>query len=54
LMWHIVLLPIGVVIIAGLHVLLVRRRGIVPPFADQSREQTSDASIAAAPAEELS
>jgi ubiquinol-cytochrome c reductase cytochrome b subunit len=32
LMWHIVLLPIGIVIIAGLHVLLVRRRGIVPPF----------------------
>jgi quinol-cytochrome oxidoreductase complex cytochrome b subunit len=34
LMWHIVLLPIGVVAIAGLHVLLVRRRGIVPPFED--------------------
>ena len=34
LMWHIVLLPIGVVAIAGLHVLLVRRRGIVPPFAE--------------------
>jgi ubiquinol-cytochrome c reductase cytochrome b subunit len=32
LMWHIVLLPIGVVAIAGLHVLLVRRHGIVPPF----------------------
>jgi quinol-cytochrome oxidoreductase complex cytochrome b subunit len=34
LMWHIVLLPVGVVAIAGLHLLLVRRRGIVPPFAD--------------------
>jgi quinol-cytochrome oxidoreductase complex cytochrome b subunit len=32
LMWHIVLLPIAVVIIAGLHILMVRRRGIVPPF----------------------
>ena len=32
LMWHIVLLPIGVTLIAGLHILLVRRRGIVPPF----------------------
>jgi ubiquinol-cytochrome c reductase cytochrome b subunit len=32
LMWHIVLLPIAVVIIAGIHVLLVRRHGIVPPF----------------------
>lgn len=32
LMWHIVLLPIVVALIVGLHVLLVRRRGIVPPF----------------------
>jgi quinol-cytochrome oxidoreductase complex cytochrome b subunit len=37
LMWHIVLLPIGVVAIAGLHVLLVRRHGIVPPFAEGER-----------------
>jgi quinol-cytochrome oxidoreductase complex cytochrome b subunit len=34
LMWHIVLLPIAVVVSAGLHVLMVRRRGIVPPFED--------------------
>jgi ubiquinol-cytochrome c reductase cytochrome b subunit len=33
LMWHIVLLPAGVVLLTGLHVLLVRHRGIVPPFA---------------------
>jgi ubiquinol-cytochrome c reductase cytochrome b subunit len=33
LMWHIVLLPLGVVALVGLHVLLVRRRGVVPPFA---------------------
>jgi ubiquinol-cytochrome c reductase cytochrome b subunit len=32
LMWHIVLLPIGVVALTGLHILMVRRRGIVPPF----------------------
>jgi len=32
LMWHIVLLPAGVVVITGLHLLMVRRRGIVPPF----------------------
>jgi len=32
-MWHIVLLPLVVVILIGLHVLLVRRRGVVPPFA---------------------
>jgi ubiquinol-cytochrome c reductase cytochrome b subunit len=33
LMWHIVLLPLVVALIIGLHVLLVRRRGVVPPFA---------------------
>ena len=33
LMWHIVLLPLVVVVLVGLHVLLVRRRGVVPPFA---------------------
>jgi ubiquinol-cytochrome c reductase cytochrome b subunit len=44
LMWHIVLLPIGVVVIAGLHVLLVRRHGIVPPFAeDDGKEAEVDA-----------
>jgi len=34
LMWHIVLLPLCVVLLVGIHVLLVRRRGVVPPFAD--------------------
>ena len=33
LMWHIVLLPMLVALVIGLHVLLVRRRGVVPPFA---------------------
>jgi quinol-cytochrome oxidoreductase complex cytochrome b subunit len=33
LMWHIVLLPLVVVALTGVHVLLVRRRGIVPPFS---------------------
>ncbi len=33
LMWHIVLLPLVVVAIVGLHILMVRRRGVVPPFA---------------------
>ena len=33
LMWHIVLLPLIVAILIGLHVLLVRRHGVVPPFA---------------------
>jgi ubiquinol-cytochrome c reductase cytochrome b subunit len=33
LMWHIVLLPLVVAALIGVHVLLVRRRGVVPPFA---------------------
>ena len=32
LMWHIVLLPIAVGVLVAVHVLLVRRRGVVPPF----------------------
>jgi ubiquinol-cytochrome c reductase cytochrome b subunit len=38
LMWHIMLLPLVVVALVGLHVLLVRLRGVVPPFADGARE----------------
>jgi quinol-cytochrome oxidoreductase complex cytochrome b subunit len=33
LMWHIMLLPLVVVALVGVHVLLVRLRGVVPPFA---------------------
>ena len=42
LMWHIVLLPLVVVALVGVHVLLVRLRGVVPPFAppDPSASQT--------------
>jgi quinol-cytochrome oxidoreductase complex cytochrome b subunit len=32
LMWHIVLLPFGVGLLIGLHVLLVRRSGVCPPL----------------------
>jgi ubiquinol-cytochrome c reductase cytochrome b subunit len=31
-MWHIVLLPIAAVVLTVLHVLLVRVKGVVPPF----------------------
>jgi len=34
LMWHIVLLPIGAVLLTALHVLMVRVKGVVPPFED--------------------
>lgn len=32
LMWHITLLPLSMIALVGLHVLLVRRRGVVTPF----------------------
>jgi quinol-cytochrome oxidoreductase complex cytochrome b subunit len=32
LMWHIVLLPAVVLALTAVHVLMVRRRGVVPPF----------------------
>ena len=32
LMWHVVLLPLAVVLLVAGHVLLVRRRGVVPPL----------------------
>ena len=36
LMWHIVLLPLVAVTLTAVHVLLVRVKGVVPPFADES------------------
>ncbi|HXZ82211.1 MAG TPA: cytochrome b N-terminal domain-containing protein [Acidimicrobiales bacterium] len=33
LMWHILLLPAAVGLLVIVHILLVRRRGVVPPFA---------------------
>jgi ubiquinol-cytochrome c reductase cytochrome b subunit len=38
LMWHIMLLPMVVALLVGVHVLLVRRRGVVPPFAGPEPE----------------
>ena len=34
LMWHIVLLPIAAIVLTGLHVIMVRVKGVVPPFED--------------------
>jgi quinol-cytochrome oxidoreductase complex cytochrome b subunit len=36
LMWHIVLLPLAAVLLTAIHVLLVRYRGVVPPFKEKS------------------
>ncbi|MDE3007908.1 MAG: cytochrome b N-terminal domain-containing protein [Acidobacteriota bacterium] len=38
LMWHIVLLPLAAVVLTALHVLMVRVKGVVPPFADEKVE----------------
>jgi len=44
LMWHIMLLPLVVVALVGAHVLLVRRRGVVPPFALSEQSEQSEQS----------
>lgn len=38
LMWHIVLLPLAAVVLTALHVLLVRIKGVVPPYEDKVGE----------------
>jgi ubiquinol-cytochrome c reductase cytochrome b subunit len=37
LMWHIVLLPLAAVVLTTLHVVMVRRKGVVPPFEEVSK-----------------
>jgi ubiquinol-cytochrome c reductase cytochrome b subunit len=38
LMWHIVLLPLVVGVLVAVHVLQVRRRGVVPPIVVDPRD----------------
>jgi Cytochrome b(N-terminal)/b6/petB len=38
LLWHVSLLPLGVIVIAALHLLLVRLRGVVPPIGFEGQE----------------
>jgi quinol-cytochrome oxidoreductase complex cytochrome b subunit len=38
LLWHVVLLPCAVGAIAVMHVVLVRRHGVVPPLGDEPKE----------------
>jgi quinol-cytochrome oxidoreductase complex cytochrome b subunit len=42
---HIVLLPLVVVALVGLHVLMVRLRGVVPPFAAKGETPGGDAAV---------
>jgi ubiquinol-cytochrome c reductase cytochrome b subunit len=47
LMWHIVLLPLIVGVIVAIHVLMVRLRGVVPPFAPPGEQGTSTEPVTA-------
>jgi hypothetical protein len=42
LMWHIVLLPLIIGVVTVIHVLQVRRRGVVPPFDRDPRDTGTD------------
>ena len=50
IMWHIVLLPLVVVLLVGGHVLLVRLRGVVPPF-DPPEEKSARSELESAAAD---
>ncbi|MCL5445023.1 MAG: cytochrome b N-terminal domain-containing protein [Actinobacteria bacterium] len=54
LMWHITLLPLGVVALVGLHVLMVRHRGVVPPFDRDGEVQNTGGRDSASSRRELS
>ena len=51
LMWHIVLLPLVAVLLVVLHVILVRHRGVVPPF-DEAAIKAAKSGTAPTPATE--
>ena len=42
LLWHVVLLPLAVGVITVLHIVLVRRHGVVPPLGDELGHRPSD------------
>ncbi|MCW2573841.1 MAG: cytochrome [Frankiales bacterium] len=49
LMWHIVLLPLVIGFLTVLHVLMVRHRGVVPPFPPRPREHAAVGATQARP-----
>ena len=44
LLWHVVLLPLVIGFVTVIHVLQVRRKGVVPPFTIDERDQSTQAS----------
>ena len=51
LLWHVLLLPVAVAVLVGLHLLLVRHRGVVHPFPDRSAPSSSAPQVPMGPAE---
>ena len=41
LMWHIVLLPLGAIVLTGMHVLMVLIKGVVPPFEEEAETEVA-------------
>jgi ubiquinol-cytochrome c reductase cytochrome b subunit len=44
LMWHIVLLPLAAVVLTALHIVLVRIKGVVPPFEENPVVENAEVS----------
>ena len=51
LLWHVLLLPVAVAVLVGLHLLLVRHRGVVRPLPDPETRQERAALESPAPAQ---
>jgi ubiquinol-cytochrome c reductase cytochrome b subunit len=51
LLWHVLLLPVGVGVLVGLHQLLVRHRGVVRPLPDRSAPDPSAPTVPRGPAD---
>jgi quinol-cytochrome oxidoreductase complex cytochrome b subunit len=45
LMWHIVLLPLVVGVVVAVHILQVRRKGVVPPFEIDARDRIPEEAL---------
>ena len=50
LIWHVLLLPVGVVVLVALHLLMVRHRGVVRPLPAKKTARHSPGATAARPA----
>ena len=44
ILWHVLLLPVAVAVIVGLHLVMIRHRGVVRPFPDKAVPDNTGAS----------